>query len=184
MLLMNAERRYGAVAKSLHWIATALFIALFVLGWTMTELPLGAEKFERYNLHKSVGVTVLLLMACRLLWRALTPPPPLPDDMSASMRSMAKLGHAALYFMVFVQVGVGLVHSWSANFPVIVFGQFTLPSLTEPNEPLKELLGAVHYWGGWTLLLLIAGHVGAALYHHFIRKDSVLKRMLPWGHVR
>ena len=86
--------------------------------------------------------------------------------------------------MVFVQVGVGLVHSWSANFPVIVFGQFTLPSLTEPNEPLKELLGAVHYWGGWTLLLLIAGHVGAAFYHYFIRKDSVLKRMLPWGQVR
>ena len=100
------------------------------------------------------------------------------------MRSMAKLGHAALYLMVFVQVGVGLVHSWSANFPIIVFGQFTLPSLTEPNAPLTELLGAVHYWGGWPLLLLIAGHVGAAFYHYFIRKDSVLKRMLPWGQVR
>ena len=139
MLLMNDERRYGAVAKSLHWIAAALFVALFVLGWTMTELPLGAEKFERYNLHKSIGVTVLLLMACRLLWRALTPPPPLPDDMSASMRSMAKLGHAALYLIVFVQVGVGLVHSWSANFPVIVFGQFTL---LEPDRAERAVKGA------------------------------------------
>ena len=69
MLLMNDERRYGAVAKSLHWIAAALFVALFMLGWTMTELPLGAEKFERYNLHKSVGVTVLLLMACAFFGR-------------------------------------------------------------------------------------------------------------------
>ena len=183
MALMNNKRRYGAVATSLHWVAAALFVVLFVLGWTMTELPLGAEKFERYNMHKSFGVTVLLLMACRLIWRAVSTPPPLPEDMSAPMRLMAKLGHASLYLMVFIQVGVGLIHSWSANFPVIVFGQFTVPSLTEPNETLKELLSAVHFWGGWVLLLLIAGHVGAALYHHFIRKDTVLKRMLPWGQV-
>lgn len=64
---------------------------------------------------------------------------------------------------------------------MIVFGWITLPSLTAPNEPLKEILGGVHFWGGWILLALIAGHVGAALYHHFIRRDAVLLRMIPWG---
>lgn len=181
--MMNDDLRYGAVAKTLHWAAAVLFVALFALGWTMTELPLGAEKFERYNLHKSIGVAVLLLMACRLVWRAISPPPPLPDDLSPGMRLMAKLGHMALYMAVFAQACVGLVHSWSANFPVILFGQITLPNLTAPNEALKEVLSTVHFWGGWLLLLLIAGHIGAALYHHFFRKDVVLRRMLPWGSV-
>lgn len=183
MALMNDDRRYGAVAKSLHWTAAALLVALFALGWTMTELPLSTEKFERYNLHKSIGVTVLLLMACRLVWRTVSPPPPLPEDLSPTMRILAKLGHMALYLAVFAQISVGLVHSWSANFPVILFGQFTLPNLTAPNEALKEILSTVHFWGGWLLLLLIVGHVVAALYHHLIRKDSILKRMLPWGSV-
>ena len=149
----------------------------------MTELPLGAEKFERYNLHKSIGFTVLIFMACRLVWRVVSPPPPLPDDLPRNTQLMAKFGHAALYLTVFVQGVAGLVHSWSANFPVIVFGQFTLQNLTPPNEPLKEILAAVHYWGGWLILLLIAGHVSAALFHHFIRKDTVLRRMIPWGKV-
>ena len=85
--------------------------------------------------------------------------------------------------LVFVQVGVGLGHSWSANFPVVVFGLFTLPSLLPPDEALKKALAVVHFWGGWVLLALIAGHVGAALHHHFVRKDAVLKRMLPWVRV-
>lgn len=180
MALKNDDRRYGAIAKSLHWLAAALFVAIFVIGWTMTELPLGIEKFERYNLHKSIGVTLLLIMALRLIWRVISSVPPLPDDVSHGMRLMAKLGHGALYLATFAQVCVGLVHSWSANFPVIVFGHITLPNLTRPSAPLTEMLASAHFWGGWLLLILIAGHIGAALYHHFIRRDTVLSRMLPW----
>lgn len=180
MALKNDDRGYGAVAKSFHWLAAVLFVALFVLGWTMTDLPLSAEKFERYNLHKSIGVTLLLIMALRLIWRCISSAPPLPDDVSHRMRSMAKIGHGALYLATFAQICGGLVHSWSANFPIIVFGQITLPNLTAPSAPLEEALSLAHFWGGWLLLILITGHIGAALYHHFIRRDAVLSRMLPW----
>ncbi len=183
MALLNDDKRYGTIAKAWHWGAVALLIVLFGLGWTMTELPLGVEKFERYNLHKSVGVTLLLLMLFRLVWRIVSPPPPLPDSLSDGMRRMAALGHWSLYLALFAQIGVGLVHSWSANFPVVVFGKLALPSLTAPNEGLKEILAVIHYWGGMALLVLIAGHIGAALYHHFLRRDTVLKRMIPWAKI-
>ncbi len=179
MALTNDDRRYGAIAKSFHWGAVVLFIGLFGLGWVMTDLPLGAEKFKLYNLHKSVGVTLMALMLLRLIWRTVSPPPPLPGRVSDAMRTMATVGHGALYLAVFIQIGIGLVHSWSANFPVIIFEQFTIPSLTPPSEAMKEILGAVHFWGSWVLLALIAGHIGAALYHHIIRRDDVLKRMIP-----
>ena len=180
---MNDQRRYGAVAKTFHWLTVALFIATFWIAWSMVDLPLGPEKFELYNLHKSIGVSILALTVLRLIWRWISPPPALPTDMSATAQNLARLGHGALYVAIFVQIAVGLGHSWAANFPVVVFGLFTLPSLVPPDEALKKALTMVHFWGGWVILALIAGHIGAALYHHFVRKDAVMRRMLPWVRV-
>jgi cytochrome b561 len=179
MLLRNDDRRYGAVAQLLHWVTVALFVYLFYLAWTMTDLPLGPEKFKLYNLHKSLGVTILGIAVLRLLWRHVTPPPPLPDNLPGWEAGAARLGHIALYLLVFLQVSVGIVHSWSANFPVIVFNLFTLPNVTGPNESLKDVLGPVHAILGWAFFVLILGHVAAALRHHLVHKDGVLLRMIP-----
>lgn len=181
MALIGHSPRYGLVAQGAHWLVFLLVAALFGIAWYMVDLPLGPEKIKIYNLHKSIGVTVLSLMLLRLIWRQISRPPPLPRGTPAWERAAAHASHVLLYTLLLVQPTVGIVHSWSANFPVVVFGLFILPNLTGPSESLKELLSAVHYWGGWILLALIATHVGAALRHHFLLRDDVLRRMLPGG---
>jgi len=171
--------RYGAVAQGLHWLVFALVIAQFAIGWYMDDLPLGPDKIRVFNLHKSIGVTVLALMLLRLLWRQLSPPPPLPATMPGWERAAARLSHALLYLLLLAQPAIGILHSWSANFPLVVFGQVTLPNLTGPNEPLKEALAAAHWWIAWAILLTVAVHAAAALRHHFLLGDEVLRRMLP-----
>lgn len=173
--------RYGTVALAAHWLVFLLVVALFAIAWYMTGLPLGPEKIRIYNLHKSIGVLVLSLMALRLLWRWISPPPPLPSDMADWERLAAQASHILLYTLLLTQPVVGIVHSWSANFPVVVFGLFSLPNLTGPSEALKAFLGATHFWIGWALLALIAVHAAAALRHHFVLRDDVLRRMLPGG---
>lgn len=174
---------YGAVAKSLHWLVVLLVVAMFLTAWYMTGLPIGPDKIKLYNLHKSIGIAVGALMILRLLWRLVSPPPPLPADMAGWERAAAHAAHAALYLLLIAQPLVGWLHSSAANFPVVVFNLFTLPPLVAPSESLKGQLEAVHGAIAWALLILIALHVAAALRHHFLLKDDVLRRMLP-GAVR
>ncbi|MGF1607805.1 MAG: cytochrome b [Kiloniellales bacterium] len=179
MQLRNDDSRYGAFAQSLHWLIAALVVALFTIGWFMQGLPLGPDKIKVFNLHKSIGVTVLALMLLRLAWRLISPPPPLPASMTGLERLAAKLNHLALYLLLIAQPVIGLLHSGAANFPVVVFGLVTLPALGSPDEALKRQLEGLHGLVAWAILALIALHVAAALRHHLLLKDGVLRRMLP-----
>ncbi|WP_064697408.1 cytochrome b [Rhizobium aegyptiacum] len=179
--LRNDDGRYGAIAQGLHWLIAALVGALFAIGWFMTSLPPSPDTIKVFNLHKSIGVAVLALMLLRVGWRLLSPPPPLPSSMSWIAQCAAKLCHLALYLLLFAQPLVGLLHSGAANFPVVVFGLFTLPALGVPDDALKQRLEDVHGLLAWITLVVIALHVGAALRHHLLLKDGVLRRMLPWG---
>ena len=179
MRLRNGEGRYGALAQLFHWSTVALVIALLAIAAYMTDLPLGPEKIQVYNLHKSLGVIVLALTLLRLVWRWISPPPPLPAGMADWEHRAAQASHLLLYLMLFAQPLTGIVHSWSANFPVVIFGTLTLPNLTGPNPGLKEILEETHHLMGWALCGLFLIHAGAALRHHFQLKDDVLRRMLP-----
>ena len=180
MQLTNTSVRYGVMAQALHWAIFLLVAGMFGLGWYMEPLPLGPEKLKLYNLHKSIGFTILVLMLLRLLWRWITPPPRLPASMPSWEAKAARAAHWMLYLLILAQAGVGILHSWSANFPVVVFDAFTLPNLTGADEALKKVLGATHYYGSWIILALVGLHAAAALRHHFIEKDDVLRRMLPF----
>lgn len=179
MRLRNGEGRYGALAQLFHWSTVALVIALLAIAAYMTDLPLGPEKIQVYNLHKSLGVIVLALTLLRLVWRWISPPPPLPAGMADWEHRAAQASHLLLYLLLFAQPLTGIVHSWSANFPVVIFGTLTLPNLTGPNPGLKEILEETHHLMGWALCGLFLIHAGAALRHHFQLKDDVLRRMLP-----
>ena len=179
MRLRNDQDHYGPIAQFLHWATVALLIALFALGWYMTELPIGPEKIELYNLHKSIGVTVLLLAGLRVIWRLITPPPPLPAAMPGWERSVARANHILLYALLFAQPLVGLLHSWSANFTVVVFGAVSLPSLTPPAKGLVEILSTLHWAISYAILVLVALHVLAVVKHQVVDKDRMLSRMLP-----
>ena len=139
-------------------------------------------KFKVYGLHKSFGILVLILAGLRLSWRLFTPPPEiLKDKMKDWEINLAKVIHACLYFGMFLMPLTGWLMSSAKNFPVSVFGLFTLPNISPPSEQRAELFEEVHELLGYTLIFIISLHVLGALKHHFVNKDTTLRRMLPFG---
>ena len=171
--------RYTAPARLLHWLMAALLIGLLALGFYMSDLPLSPEKLQLYAWHKWAGVTAFILLAIRLLWRATHRPPALPASMSATAQRMAHLGHLALYALMIAIPLSGWLMSSAKGFQTVYFGVLPIPDLLAKNPELGELLATWH--GGLNLLLVVTvlGHAAAALKHHFVDRDDVLRRMLP-----
>ena len=115
----------------------------------------------------------------RLAWRLRHPPPPLPAGLPAWERAAARVTHALFYLLLLVQPLIGFLQSNAANFPVVAWGVLPLPALIGSDEALGETLILVHENVARVLLGLIVLHVAAALRHHFLLKDDVLRRMLP-----
>lgn len=183
----DGNRRYGRVAMLLHWLIALAIITLLTLGAIMVDLPRGSpEKFQLYQLHKSLGLTVLALSVIRLGWRLAHPPPPLPADLAAWERRAAGATHLAFYaLMIGLPISGWMMVSASPwNIPTQPWGLFTLPHLPwfadhPGKEALEGTLKSVHETAAWTMAGLACLHVAAALRHHFIRRDAVLLRMLP-----
>ena len=168
---------YTPVAKGLHWLMAVLIIGLLALGIYMHELPLSPQKLQLYSWHKWAGVTVFLLVWLRLAWRVMNPPPALPEGMPAHMRLAAHAGHAALYGLMVVIPLSGWLMSSAKGVQTVWFGVLPIPDLLERDKALGHLLEEVHEALNWLLMLTLAGHVAAALWHHLVLKDETLRRM-------
>ena len=173
---------YTAVAKAFHWGMAVLIGGLLALGFVMTDMTLSPEKLQYYAWHKWAGVTVFVLVWLRLTWRVMNPPPAYPSSMSPWLQRFAHLGHAALYGLMVIIPLSGWLLSSAKGVPTVWFGVLPLPDLLEKDKELGHLLHEVHESLNFVLLFLLAGHVAAALKHHWIDKDDILKRMLPHGH--
>ena len=180
MPIRNTADRFGALAKTFHWLTLALLIGSLSIAFSMAELPLSPRKLQLYSWHKWVGVTIFMVVILRLCWRLADPPPPLPADMSRPQRLAAGLSHLGLYTLLIATPLVGWVMSAAHNLPVVYLGLVPLPSPFGVDSVLAETLEDVHGVMGKTLMWLVVLHMTAALYHHFIRRDDVLVRMLPW----
>jgi cytochrome b561 len=180
----NTAVRWGAVSKFLHWIIVLMIITQYVLAEAAEDMPLGMQKFETYALHKSFGITILMLAVLRLLWRWANPTPELPNTLKPYERFLARAVHFGLYAFLFIQPIVGWTMSNAENYPVSYFGWFTLPDLVAPDKEFGEVMEEIHEALFNGMLGLAVLHVAAALKHHFWLKDDVLKRMLPFGSTR
>ena len=179
MRLGNDARRWGAISMLLHWVIAGLIVFMFGLGKVMVDLGLTPQAFAYYKLHKSLGVVVLALVVLRLAWRLAGSAPPLPEDMPRWERWAAHLGHLALYGLILAIPLSGWVVASASPLPSSIFGLVDLPRLIAPDEALAERVAEVHELLGHVLLVVVLGHVAAALKHHFIDKNTVLVRMLP-----
>ncbi len=179
-MLRNSISRYGWPHQLAHWLMAAVIIGMFAVGLYMEDLPLGPEKLKLYGIHKSVGSLLLAAVVLRYCWRLMNPVPSL-KHMAKIEQLGAHLGHYALYGLMLALPLSGWLMSSAAGFPVSVFGWFTLPDLIAPDRELSTLLKEAHELLGFTIILTASGHVAAALFHHFIKKDTVLRRMLPWS---
>lgn len=180
MTLRNTTGRWGAIAQSFHWIVVALIITQFVVIKIAHGLPLGNDKIELIARHKSVGITILMLAALRLLWRLFNPVPALPGTLKPYERALAHLTHTGLYVLLFAMPITGWMMSSARNFPVSWFGFVQLPDLVAPDRGLYETLHETHELLANVLIAIAVLHVLAALKHHFFLKDDVLRRMLPF----
>lgn len=181
MTVPTSFPRYNALALTFHWVIAALILFQLYLGLTMGDLPRGPQQFEAVLLHKSIGATILILAALRLLWRLFNPPPPLPATLPRWQVGIAHATHWLLYLAFFVMPLSGWTMSSAYGRPVSVFGLFTLPDLVSRSKPLGAKLAEVHEFVAYGLMVLVVIHVGAALFHFFIRRDEVLARMIPFA---
>lgn len=175
----HSAHRYGGVAQLFHWLIAIMIFVMFGLGWYMTDLEMGAEKFAIYQIHKGIGVTIFALAVLRLLWRLTHPAPPLPATMKGWELFAASGTHWALYALIFLQPVIGVLQSNAANFPIVLWGSIELPALIGQDKAMEETLVGLHHLFAKLMALLVLAHIGAALRHHFMLKDDILTRMLP-----
>jgi cytochrome b561 len=179
MSLRNTTSRWGWLSQFLHWLIVVLIIVQVTLATLAGDLPPGVKKLALLARHKSVGITILALAVLRLLWRWLNPTPALPATLRPWEQSLARITHVLLYVILFAMPISGWLMSSARGFPVSWFGVFQLPDLVAKNRPLYHALVATHVSLSYVLYAVVALHVAAALKHHFVLRDDVLRRMLP-----
>lgn len=176
-MLKNNENTYGVVAKGFHWLLFLMLTFTVIAGNFLASMPKGAEKLQAAGMHKSFGAVLLMLIMLRLLWRLTNKIPKLPDGTTAVQSLLAKGMHWALYALMFAQPLSGIMMSQAAGYPVSFFGLFEFPVFLDKSQGLAEFFRAMHGAVWIVLVVAVIGHVGAALHHHFVKKDNVLKQM-------
>jgi cytochrome b561 len=172
---------YTVTARVLHWLTAVLVLVQAPLGIIIANVEMGGWADTLYNLHKSIGATLIPVVLIRLLYRLTHQPQPLPADIPPPQRFAAEFVHWCLYGLLLVQGLIGWIATSAYPAPVPVFGLFELPPIWSENRALSDQLFRLHRYIGIGLVVLVAGHIGAALQHHFIRRDRVLMRMVTGG---
>ena len=176
MTMRNTENHWGWLSKLLHWLTAVLILIQIPLGFYAEELKFSPLKLDLFVWHKSIGMLILLLAIERLLWR-ITGTIPKPLDNNPIQRRLAQLAHALLYGLMLALPISGWITTSAANIPTKLFWLIELPAITGPDEALKNLAAEVHEVCVIMLIIILLVHIGAALYHHFKLRDSILKRM-------
>jgi len=184
MTFRNTKRSWGSVSKGLHWLIVLLIINQWVIAERADALPKGPALIGALWWHKSFGITILALAVIRLVWRWMNPVPDLAVETRPWERVLARISHFLLYALIFAIPLSGWTMSSARNFPVSWFGVLQLPDLVGADPQLYERLHALH-GQLFAVLVVVAGlHIAGALKHHFIDRNDVLRRMLPFGRVK
>jgi len=170
---------YNGLAKVLHWVTALAIFSVVPLGLAMVSAEAGPGQNRLYDLHRSFGALVLTLTAFRLVWRLYSPPPQFTAGLPTWQVRVARFTHVALYVLLFTVPILGWAGTSAFGARIMVFGLFELPMILEKNRELATPLLQIHGYLAFTLCAVFLLHIGAALHHHFVRKDETLSRMLP-----
>ena len=181
---MEQSRGYALSIRCLHWLMAACLILLIGAGMAMVYGPWDGKfpplRGALYDFHRGMGFVIMLLAFVRITFKLIaTPPSPLPESISKMQRLAAETVHLALYvsFIVMPIFGWYATNTWGVS-NISVFGLFDLPQIAEKNRELGTKLLYYHGKAGIVVGILIILHIGAALHHHFIKKDGLILRML------
>jgi cytochrome b561 len=189
MGLRNSATHYGSVAMFFHWVIALFIIVNICLGLYFNDLPHSDPNFFRLaQIHKSIGLTVLVLSVLRVLWRLVNPVPPLPATMNRSLKFLARATQFILYVLIVAIPLSGWIMASASRLGIATpyFFLFDWPNLpffngldVHARVAAHEQWEDIHTALAWSAIVLIPLHVAGALYHQFIRRDDVMKQMLP-----
>ncbi len=171
---------YDGVAVTLHWLTVALVLIQFALAqaWPLFPRP---TRHSMIVAHMSFGILLGAAVLARISWR-LIPGHQMPPAVEGWVELASKAVHYLLYAMLAAEAVLGFVLRWSGGEAMSFFG-LPIPSpMAKVSRPTHELIGDIHHWNGWAIIIVALGHAGAALYHHLVVRDRVLERMLPAAH--
>ncbi len=173
--LPEAVPGYGGTVRAMHWIGALVVIAAWCVGISLDSFPRGPERTAVMGLHSTIGLVVFSLAVLRILWRIATPAP--VQEGPVWLMAVARAGHTALYVLTLALPATGLLARWAKSGSASLIGGLSIPA----PFPLPEtkLFGEIHVTIANALAALVAVHVVAALFHHFVLRDATLRRMAP-----
>lgn len=175
--MSNTQNRYTRVAVILHWVIALGVLGQIAFGWWMIDIPKSPPGVRAYwfNIHKSIGITLGVLIIIRIVWALMHRAPPLPDHIPAWQKLASKVSHIALYACMIIMPLSGYLGSSFTKYPIKYWGM-TLPNWGWDSPALKEICSQVHYTAVIVFMVLIAIHVAAAI-KHMMARDGVIQRM-------
>lgn len=176
-MLKNTSDSYGLVARLLHWIISIAIILLLIVGFTMASMLPSDNKWQLYGIHEATGIIVLSLIIIRFSWRLTNIQPLLPQDLPNWQKLASRITHYLLYIFMFLMPISGILMARLGGHEINVFNLFHISAL-EKNIILAKFFNNIHGISAIGFATLIGLHIMAGLYHHFIRKDNVLIRMI------
>ena len=171
--------RFPLALRLLHWLMAICILAMLFIGVGMVS-TVSELRTWLIDLHKPLGILILCLAALRVCLRLMRPAPPLPDDLPIWQKAAAYASHLVLYALMFALPLVGWTMLSAGGYPIALFGSFHLPPLSPVDPTLFALLRRAHTLLAFLLFLTILAHLGAALFHAWIRRDGVFRSMAPW----
>jgi cytochrome b561 len=175
---MTARLQYGTTAKVLHWLIVALLSAQYTIGWLMPDIHRGQTPGVAMTFHISTGFVILVLIVLRFIWRLTHPVAP-----ESSLPPWQRLSSEAVHWMLYVLVLATTLSGWLfASFrgwSISFFYLMPMPMLAADNAAAGKAIDGLHQAAEWSLLVMIAIHIAAALAHIFIYRDRIMQRMLP-----
>jgi cytochrome b561 len=173
--------RFDQVTITLHWLTVVLILVQFISAWLRETVDHNTSfAVALLTTHRTSGVLIWIVSLVRLIWRHnFAHLPPFPESMPKLQQTLAKANEYSLYALLLIQPITGMGRSLIRGAPFELF-IWQVPALFAPNDVIRHMFGEAHEYGANALLALIGIHAGAALFHHFILRDGVLQRMLPW----
>lgn len=179
--------RYTSVAIALHWVIALAIIAMMAGGWYMTDLPDGhPDQYALYQMHKSIGITILILTLARIGWRVLNPPPAEPDSLKSWEKQSSHAAHVCFYGLMLALPLTGWFYSsvsTNLQVPTVLYGLVSWPNVPLSDalrtDAVSDVANSAHSVLSWVAVLLLVVHVAGALKHEFGPEEGVLKRMIP-----
>jgi cytochrome b561 len=176
----NSATDWGWAAKALHWLGAAMILVLIVHGWWMTHMTPRPERLANYAWHSALGYDLFALLLLRLVWRWLNPVPELPADLQPWERIAARLAHVGLYVLMFVVSLSGWMVATTFRVPITkdLLGIDVPPIITTVDRSVRQWIEESHMVLAYVLAAVVLIHVLAALRHHMLKHNDVLRRMI------